>query len=96
MINKNISIKNGIVNGLEVTLEHIITDEPIIKNLKYYSPQPTRLNYMPIILLLKPIIHKSHLNFSNLEGNLITLFPQTASFEVQPIVQNRQKKEISR
>jgi hypothetical protein len=86
IITKNLAVKNGIVNGTEVELHGICTHENLIVNLKDIAQMQFTLKEMPKYLLVKKVlnIQNTHLNFTNLNQDLIPILPLTVSISVKP------------
>ena len=86
LITKNLAVRNGIVNGTEVELHAVCTQENVIIDLGDPQHSEVILCELPKYLLVKKINEHAYnnLKFENLQDGLIPIFPQTVTFSVKP------------
>jgi hypothetical protein len=84
-ITHNLATKYGIVNGSEVTLDSVISSDYKILNILDQNINEIVLEEMPICLLLKKMhSNENGCTFSNLDAEIIPLFPREERFTINP------------
>ena len=84
-ITTNLVTKYGIVNGCEVELQAIITNDFQYIDFNKFSDKEHYLEDMPLCLILKKLNNlQQEFSFSNMSSELIPFFPREETFYVNP------------